>query len=295
MTAADGITVDRQPPEEAFAVLANDLRVDILQALGDADDPLTFSELRTTVDVRDSGKFNYHLGKLVGHFVVHDEEGYRLSLAGKGIYGAIVSGTYTTDAAVDPFEFHGPCPICGHPDLLAEYADERARMYCPDCEDWMNEFPFPPGTLEQFTREELPYAFDRWMQATIAKVVRGFCSNCGGRVDGKLQESQDQQFAMPVRAEYTCGRCGEVVQAYAGLPLQFHPIAIEFFADHGVDVLSDPTWRYFDAADTIDITVATEDPLTARVEIVIEGDSLVVTVDPDATIDSIEVSQEATP
>lgn len=116
---------------------------------------------------RDSGKFNYHLGKLTGHFVTKDDNGYRLSLAGNQMYGAIQSGAYTANASLDPFEFEGPCPLCGSDVLVAEYADEKAKLYCPNCAEWRNEFSFPPASLDQYTRNELPYAFDRWMRATV--------------------------------------------------------------------------------------------------------------------------------
>lgn len=53
-------------PEEAFAVLGNEIRVDILRALWEAGEPLAYSELQERIGVCDSGRFNYHLRKLVG-------------------------------------------------------------------------------------------------------------------------------------------------------------------------------------------------------------------------------------
>jgi len=43
------------PPDDAFAVLGNETRMEILRALGDADGPLPFSELHDRVGTRDSG------------------------------------------------------------------------------------------------------------------------------------------------------------------------------------------------------------------------------------------------
>lgn len=282
-------TVERQSPEEAFGLLSNDLRVDILHALGEAGDVQRFSELRTTVGERDSGKFNYHLGKLVGHLVVHDEDGYRLSLAGRKMYGAILSGAYTTEAEIDAFEFEGPCPMCGREHLVTEYADEKVQMYCPACEHWRNEFSFPPASLDQFERDELPHAFDRWMHVTVSKVVHGFCANCGGRVDGTLEVPDEPEYRMPVRARYNCDRCGDRVEAYPALPLMFQPEAVAFFHDHGIDVLNDPSWEYFGDEAEIDVEIQTEDPLTARVRFGIDGDELVAIVGPAVSIESITV------
>jgi len=280
-------TVARQTPEETFGLLSNDRRVDILQALGEAAEPRSFSALRERVGERDSGKFNYHLGKLVGHLVVRDDDGYRLSIAGRQTYGAIVSGAYTTEAELTPFEFEGPCPMCGRKHLVAEYADERAKLYCPDCELY-NEFSFPPASLDQFDREELPYAFDRWMRATISKVVYGFCSNCGGRADGHL-EREDADYPVPVTVRYECDRCGDVVQGYPLLPLLYRVETVSFFADHGVDVLHDPTWRYFRSEEEMDVAVASEDPLRTRVRLTLDGDELVAVVGPDVTVEDVTV------
>jgi len=78
MTEDDGD--EDVPPEDAFSLVANETRMDVLKALWEADGPRSFSALRERVGVRDSGQFNYHLGKLVGHFVRKTADGYRLSL-----------------------------------------------------------------------------------------------------------------------------------------------------------------------------------------------------------------------
>lgn len=62
-------------PDDAFGLLGNETRLAILQALGDAADPLSFSELRDRVWVSDSGQFNYHLDQLTGPFVGQTDEG----------------------------------------------------------------------------------------------------------------------------------------------------------------------------------------------------------------------------
>lgn len=288
MSIPETITIERHPPEETFALLANTLRVDILQTLGENDGPLSFSALRSAVGEPDSGQFNYHLGKLVDQFVVHDADGYRLSLAGRAMYGAILSGAYTTDATIESFEFDGPCPMCGHEQLTAAYADERARLYCGACDAWQNEFPFPPATLDQFDTTDLPYAFDRWMVATVTKVLDGFCPNCGGRVDTQLVEDDDAVFDVSVRAEYSCRRCGDVVQSYPALPVVFHPVSIAFFDDHGINVMTDPSWQFLQGADGISISVVNSDPLQAKVEFSLGDQTVTAVVGPDVAIDSIQ-------
>lgn len=73
----------------------------ILQTLAEADDPVSFSELRDRVGVSDSGQFNYHLGKLDGHFVEAAEKGYQLRQPGRWVVGALLTGAVTHDPTVD--------------------------------------------------------------------------------------------------------------------------------------------------------------------------------------------------
>lgn len=288
MNGEKAVAVERQPPEEAFGLLSNDLRVSIVRTLGEVGEPLTFSSLREAIDERDSGKFNYHLGKLTGHYVTKDEDGYRLSLAGTQVYGAILSGAYTTNAGLEAFEFQGPCPLCGSHALVAEYADEQAKLYCPDCEEWRNEFSFPPANLTQYTREELPYAFDRWMHATVMKVLQGFCSNCSGRVVGQLERAQADS-PIPVRAVFECERCGDTLTAGALLPVLFDPRTISLFEKQGVDVLHDPSWRYFDAGTGFTVEMTEEDPLTAQVSIEFTEETLVADIGSDGSVVNVWV------
>ena len=53
-------------PDEAFAVLGDETRLQILQTLGEADEPLAFSALFDRIEYDDSSNFGYHLDKLVG-------------------------------------------------------------------------------------------------------------------------------------------------------------------------------------------------------------------------------------
>ena len=288
MSDDEDIAVEHRKPGEVFELLSNDLRVDIVQTLGESDEPLSFSTLRERTGVRDSGKFNYHLRKLVGHFVSQGAEGYRLTIAGDQVYGAMLSGAYTADATVPPFEFDGPCPLCGNGTLCATYADETAKLYCPGCEDWHNEFPFPPGNLDEFDRTELPAAFDRWMRTTLQTFLQGFCGNCGGRIDPGLEQT-DPEDSLPIRAIYVCGRCGEELHASPLLPVFFQSSAVSFFDRHGVDVFHDSTWQFYGLEDDVTIEVIDDDPLRVDVTVTMEGETLRATVGPVATVERVEI------
>lgn len=87
---------DCLPPDEAFAVLGNETRLAILLALNRSDGELAYSELKRQVGVYDSGRFNYHLDKLLGHFIDGTEGGYRLRDIGRRAAQAVVSETFAS-------------------------------------------------------------------------------------------------------------------------------------------------------------------------------------------------------
>lgn len=98
----------------ALSALTHETRVRILRALADADDALSFTELKSRVDVADPGRFNYHLRELRDHFVRESDEGYALTYRGEGLVVAGGSGVSVDEsrAAGDPSD----CPVCGEAD-----------------------------------------------------------------------------------------------------------------------------------------------------------------------------------
>lgn len=101
-------------PTDALSVLADETRIAILRALADADEPLSFSRLRERADVRDSGRFSYHLQRLCEYFVRETPEGYELGHAGARLIDATGAGE---DLAAErhPDEPE-ECPVCGERD-----------------------------------------------------------------------------------------------------------------------------------------------------------------------------------
>ena len=82
-----------------FELLSNETRLGIVRELAlvnadeTAESSLSFSELRTRVGTRDSGQFNYHLGRLRGSLVEKTGAGYELTELG------LVVGATVLDAA----------------------------------------------------------------------------------------------------------------------------------------------------------------------------------------------------
>lgn len=108
------MTRSANDPIDALEVLGNEIRIEILRSLADAEESLSFTELRRRVDVRDTGKFNYHLTKLCEYFVRETEGGYELGHAGSRVIasaGVAASGDGPdADRSAPAGE---SCPVCG--------------------------------------------------------------------------------------------------------------------------------------------------------------------------------------
>ena len=301
---ASGIRIERRSPEDTFALLGSELRVEILRALAEAPEtPVSFSALRERVGERDSGKFNYHLGKLTGVFVRRvaagdgteanhglesddGAEGYELTMAGSQLVGALFAGTYTAEAELDPVAMADPCPNCGERALVAEYADEYAKLHCTACEEWTNSFSFPPGAVDQFEPDALPEAFDRWMRSLFQTVVAGFCSTCGGRMDGELRVTPEGKE--PARLHYACTQCIEEANCSPRTPALYHAGMVGFFYDHGVNVPETPTWRLVNATDEFEQRLVSEEPPEVVVEVAFGDNRASVRVDATGDVVAFE-------
>ncbi|MFC7203331.1 ArsR/SmtB family transcription factor [Haloferax namakaokahaiae] len=276
----DAIHVLRKQPEAVFSLLGNELRIEILRALSESrDEPQTFSELRARVEERDSGKFNYHLGKLEGTFVRRTEDGYELTIAGHQVVGALIAGTYTADAEIPTVETTDRCPLCDESVLTVTYEGEHVEIECQHCEEFVSTFWFPSGTLDQYEPEELPEIFDRWMYTLFQQTTAGFCVNCAGRLTGELEPDRE-----PPAISWTCDLCGDKSRASASMPLLFHPATQGFFFEHGIDVSSTPTWRVL----TPQTLTYEADETGATVTVTIDGDELVGHIDETGRVSSVE-------
>jgi len=86
-TDPDAADTDPVPAAaETFSLLSDETRVRILVALSQAaDDPVSFSDLRSRVGVDDSGQFNYHLDRLCERLVTKTDDGYLLTDSGEAV------------------------------------------------------------------------------------------------------------------------------------------------------------------------------------------------------------------
>jgi len=297
--------VERADPEEVFAALADDTRIAVIRALWDADDTtLTFSELREAVGMRDSGQFNYHLGKLVGQFVRGTDDGYKLTQAGIQINGAIEAGAYTMEGSLEPIDLDEPCPTCGS-DRTLYYEDDTVRVECRSCA--VNaKFGVPPSVLAGCDRESIPSVAGEYLRATFRRITGGFCSFCDGDVhptvgavgdflddpdnppedipEGFLEQVQDLPFV-----QYSCEQCGATPGGSLRAALRSHPAVVSFHYDRGVDVRDLPVWDVAGFHPDIE-TIRQRDPFRASVTFEADDDALTLVV--DDTLDVVETARD---
>jgi hypothetical protein len=270
-------------PEAAFALLGDETRVDTIRVLGDAGGgPLTFSELREGVGARDSGRFNYHLGKLVGTFLRRTDEGYELTYAGHRIVGAILSGEYTRHANGETFDLESTCFRCGEV-LVAIYEDERVEIRCVECDDQRAAFGFPPGGFEGRSVEELTRAFDDWLIGVLRLISTGICFNCAGKTVGTLTDDSpylDEDDTVVL--VFSCTRCGDEATLSVNSFLLFEPSVVAFHYDHGIDVDEIDTWNVSFTEE--DVEVLSEEPWRVRSVLTLDGDSLSLVVNEDLSV-----------
>lgn len=301
------IAVEGLSADEAFAVLANETRVRILQALGGADGAMSFTELRQAVGLRQGGRFNYHLDKLVGHFVGKNDDGYTLRKAGRRVVEAVLSGAVTDDAVIEPVEIDFDCRLCGAPVELG-FGHERVELYCTECPGHyersekpresiadgdrgvLGGFNLPAAGVRGRTAAEVLRAASLWGHLEALSAAKGVCPRCSGVVERSVRVCDDhdvgedlcpacdRRHAVQVRSR--CRNCIYELDGMAVNQLVASADLRSFVADQGIDPLADGVewgWEY-------DEEVLATDPLSVRFTFTVEGESITLTVDEELAV-----------
>lgn len=270
-------------PAEAFALLGNDARMAILQAMVCGErvcDPIQFSDLYRKVDIEDSSKFNYHLGKLNEHFIKQTDEGYLFRYSGQKVVQAVFAGIFNARAHLDAFEIDGECYDCGGP-LQAWYDEEKLSVECADCGARHVRHPFPPGGLDDRTPEELLRAFNHYVRHHYCLGADGVCPECMGAVETTIVPGSEDLLDLNIRVDHVCERCHNWLYSAIGLNLLDNPDVMMFHAQRGIDLTAESFWHFDWCVSDKHTTVLSEDPLRVRVDIPCEGDELRITLDDD--------------
>lgn len=285
-------------PDEAFAILGNELRVEILRTISSAERPeathreptgLTFSELYDRVDSSNSSQFSYHLSKLEGAFVRSTDEGYRLTRAGQKVVRAILAGTYNENPEFEPVALPGSCPACGSEGFEARYEDELLAIRCTDCGARLLAYVLSPQQVEGRTPEEVLDSVQRYVRDEFSLAIGGVCIECSGRMTSSVRPARD-----PVPDQYlevaTCEGCGHELTAPVEARLTYHPAVIAFYWEHGVDLPAEPFWGMFTRyhSDEWETECLSTDPYRFRVVVSLDGDELRVELDADLEVTSVK-------
>lgn len=257
------MSTERLSPAEAFEVLGDEVRLSILRALKDDREPVSFSELRERIGVSDSGRFNYHLDRLRGHFIRRADDGYELRYHGKRVVETVLSGTFTDTATVAPFEVEGSCYACDGA-LEGVYDDERVTIRCTACEERILSIDYPPSALQGRDPEELMAAYARWSMARVALAADGVCPSCGGRTERLLYEP-GTDLPFDVLPAFECAVCTHRASTSFAAVAMRRPVVASFYADHGVDLEDHPYWDVEPCVTGEDTTVHSRDPLDVEV------------------------------
>lgn len=299
-------TSDRLSPDDAFALLGNEIRVQILQTLGDAEEPLSFSTLYDRLPIDDSARFNYHLGELRGHFVRKTDAGYALDHPGRRVVEAILSGTVTDDPELDRTSVDDRCPTCERR-LSIQWRDGSVELFCSGCESrwtksggrvgeaavtepgYLGRLPLPPAGLANRTADEVLRVAYAWTNLELLAVGSGICPRCAATVETELSVCPDHdedgdcsncnsRFAALLIG--SCTNCIYEVGCGAAMALLSSPTLLTFMFEHGLDPFSPRSVHRLDRfLNEYDEAVRSVDPPRVELTFSADGDDLVLRVD----------------
>lgn len=272
-------------PDQAFWLLSDPMRMDILRTVAKSDGSISFSEIRTAVGNPDGGRFNYHVDNLRGHFLERGDDGYRLTQSGREVVRAVLAGSITDVSAMKAGEIDGECVECGAL-LLASY-DDYGQVECGDCGTAVMWNEFPPAGLTDRDVTAFSRAFDRWTQHRF-RLAEGICPSCATRMttDGIDVSSGDA----PATTTHRCSNCGyEARIPLFGHAIQ-HPAVISFYYEAGIDVTTMPYWDLLQLLDSRTENEISSDPQCVRLAFSEGGRELSLTIDESLGVTDIVVS-----
>jgi hypothetical protein len=287
-------------PDEAFGLFGHEIRVGILLTLWEATGhSMRFGDLREAVGVRDKGKFNYHLSKLVGQFLARDDGEYELRYAGHRAVDAIQTGVFHESPTVEPFAIDSTCHECGHAHTFA-YADHVGTVACPDCGTTAFEYPFDPGGLDGRSGEALASAFSRRTRHVWTQAVEGVCPICTGRVGTTVAATTDALPAIdhvydreavlsdhPAILALDCRRCSYFSYVPVGTAVLAESAAGGPLSGSVLDVGDRYLWELAFVVDGSRLTVAAEDPWELTVTVPGDDGDIDVTLDGSLAVESV--------
>lgn len=314
-TSVPSTAAELQSADEAFALLSDTTRIEILRAIWEATDPLDpgavpFSEIRDRLDVSDPGLLNYHLNKLTEHFIRRTPDGYELRETGRRIFRVILSGMAVTEPSIGPVEIDAECVFCGAPTVLS-YEEGWRYLECTECDvQCVDSYPdgvlsrheLPPSAVVHRTPGEIHEADLIWSEHRRASVIDGICPDCAGPMPVTSLRICEDHSPGPDYDE-VCESCGsifwtevvntcEICKSVWKMPIQFHlathPDVVAFYHERGIDFHL-AAYEHRSYLLTYREELISEDPLRIETTIPFEDDELHVVV--DERVDVVDVYQ----
>ena len=308
-TSAPGIS-----PDKAFALVADETRLEILRTLAEAGEPLAFSTLFECSEYDTRSNFSYHLDKLDGHFVSRTNEGYALRQTGRRVVEAVIAGTVTEDPLVRRVPTDRQCPFCSAP-IEVSYQQERVEMFCTEClgvarreesgEQFSTEFgtlgaiSLPPAGVSERTPTEMLDAAKVWTHLDLLANSAGVCARCSGTIDhsvtvckdhdvsGGVCDQCDRRYA--VLFEVECAQCHYNKEGIALTCLLAKTELLSFFTDHGLNPLVPETHdQISESPANYEEEVLSVDPFKAKFTFTADDDALALTIDENVSVVEVE-------
>jgi len=281
---------------DAFSVLANQDRLDILLALGDVNEgtavnSLSFGELHRRSGVSDSGRFNYHLKQLLDVFVTKDEnDEYDLLYPGVVLYRAVRADLFTARPRTEPFDVGSDCQECGAP-LQGEYRNQILVVDCPDCGTLGLKYYVPPAVVRDGSVEDLLAAGNVFSRRDAMTVANHVCPTCANRITHEVVPAAEStalsEDVHDVVIVHYCFHCDHFLTTSVGTLLCYEPAVVAFLHDHGLDALRTPVWD-LGIDSLVDVTLRQRDP--PEILAAVELDDEVLEVELDGDLDVVAVT-----
>lgn len=304
-------------PDEAFSVLGSEVRLEILQVLGRAGDPLTYADLYECVEYDDPSNFSYHLDRLVGHFVRKTDRGYGLYDAGRRVVEAVVSGAVSDTPVVEPTEAEKDCPFCGAP-VAVGFQHGRVEQSCTECAGLvrfadsggrrftesgsLGFFLLPPAGVRGRSPHEMLEAAWTWRHADFLTDSAGVCSRCSAKLETSVEvcenhnagagvcDACERRYAM--RFDLYCPNCNADPNSIAPGVLLANTELLAFLTARGINPFApESLTRASRALAEYDEEVVSTDPFEARLTFTADGDSITLTLDDDLSVVDVTRSQ----
>lgn len=244
-----------QSSDEVFALLANETRIKILEALahaeneanpGESPPSLSFSEIYDRVNIDSTSKLSYHLGELVGIFIYKSEDGYSFTHVGDRIIHLILASNYEQPERFDPIEIDEQCLFCESIGLKVRLNHQSIVIACPACGESLTD-TVTPAQIRSWDTTALLESIAVKQAAEYRQVLHGTCPACSGRMATDILAHKDRPLPenMSFLVSDECQCCLDCYTVPLSYRVAYHPASVAFYWDHGIDITSTGSWEMY--------------------------------------------------